>query len=115
MDDKQKLNILWTNDNVITADKMVFMYATNSLLNNWWDEVTVIIWGATVKLAAENELIMEKIRLAKHAGVEIIACKACANQLGVSETSLIEMGIKVEYYGVSLTDILQNGEKLITI
>jgi len=37
------LNILWTNADPITAEKMVFMYSINSLKRGWWKEVTLII------------------------------------------------------------------------
>ena len=114
MEKSNKLNILWTNADLLTSDKMVMMYATNSMLRHWWDEVTVIIWGATAQLVAENNTIQEKIKLAQHAGVRFSACKACADQLGVSE-KLIELGIEVIYWGVGLTEILKSGEKLITI
>lgn len=63
MPEQDRLYILWTNDNVLTSEKMVLMYAQTSVLKYWWKEVTVIIWGATAKLAAENELIREKIKL----------------------------------------------------
>ena len=49
MPDKSKLYILWTNPDPLTAEKMVFMYAKNSRLQGWWDDVTVILWGATAK------------------------------------------------------------------
>lgn len=114
MSGTKKLNILWTNADVITADKMVMMYGINSKLNNWWDEVTIIIWGATAKLVAENNLIQEKIKMAIHAGVNVSACKACTDQLGVSE-KLIELGIEVKYWGEGLTSILKEDEKLLTI
>ena len=42
------------------------------------------------------------------------ACKACADQLGVSET-LEAHGIDVQYLGIPLTNVLKNDEKLITI
>jgi len=45
MPEKIKLNILWTNYNLITAEKMVFMYGINSKRNKWWDDVTIILWG----------------------------------------------------------------------
>jgi len=81
MSQSNKLFILWTNADIITSDKMVMMYATNSMLHHWWDEVTVIIWGATAKLVADNAMLQEKIKLARHAGVNFTACKACADQL----------------------------------
>ena len=54
MTEPKTLYILWTNDNLDTSRFMVMMYATNSRLKGWWDGVTVIIWGATARLAAEN-------------------------------------------------------------
>ena len=114
MSAKSHLYVLWTNDNPITAAKMVFMYTINSLLKGWWDEVTLIVWGATPLLVSENEAIQAKIKEAQEAGVHITACKACADQLGVTE-KLEGLGIEVIYWGVPLTDLLKNDEKLITI
>jgi hypothetical protein len=114
MQEPSKLYILWTNDNIITSEKMVLMYALNSSLNYWWKDVTVIIWGAPAKLIAENEMIQEKIKLAIHSGVKFSACKACADQLGVTE-KLINLEIEVKYWGEGLTEILKENEKLITI
>ena len=114
MKQENTLNILWTNDNIITSEKMVLMYALNSKLNNWWNEVTVIIWGATAKLVSENTMIQEKIKLALHAGVKFTACRACAEQLNVTE-KLSELGIEIKYWGEGLTEILKEDKKLITI
>jgi len=114
MQEKTKLNILWTNDNLITAEKMVFMYGINSKRKNWWDEVTIIVWGATTKLVSENTKIQELIEEAKLEGVHITACKACADQLGVT-TILEDLDIEVIYWGDPLTQILKTDEKLITI
>lgn len=109
-----KLYILWVSDNMITAEKMVLMYAQNCMLNHWWDEVEIIIWGASAMLAAENFVIGEKMKMAIHTGVRFTACKGCSDQLGVSE-KLAELGVNVIYWGKNLTDVIQNGEKLITI
>ena len=108
------LTILWTNADVLTSDKMVMMYATNAMLRNWWESVTVIIWGAPAKLVAENTQIQAAITVAQQAGVHFSACKACADQLGVADT-LVGLGIEVRYWGEGLTDILKHEEKLITI
>jgi hypothetical protein len=96
MDKSNELFILWTNADVVTSEKMVMMYAANSLIEKWWGVVTVIIWGATAKLAAENALIQDKLKAAQTAGVRFTACKACADQLGVAE-KLEEMGVEVKY------------------
>ncbi len=111
---KQHLYLLWTNDNPITAEKMVFMYSINALKHSWWQDVTIIIWGATAKLAAENIDIQNSISEALKANVNISACRACADQLGVTEI-LEAMQIEVKYWGQPLTDILKNDEKLLTV
>ena len=108
------LYVLWTNGDPVTAEKMVFMYTVNSLIREWWEKVTIIVWGAPAKLVAENTGIQEKVREALEAGVHISACKACADQLGVTG-SLEKLGIEVKYWGVPLTEILTGGESLLTI
>jgi hypothetical protein len=114
MTDKTHLYVLWTNDNPITAEKMVFMYTINSLTRGWWEKVTLIIWGATAKLVSEDVNIQEKIREAQDAGVHITACKACTDQLGVTE-NIEKLNIEIKYWGVPLTDVLKNEEILLTI
>jgi len=114
MTTKNKLYILWTNDNFITSEKMVFMYGINSKTRKWWDEVTIIIWGATVKLVSENKQIQKIIEEAKLEGVHITACKGCSDQLGVTKI-LEDLDIEVIYHGETLTQILKDDEKLITI
>ena len=71
MPEKIKLNILWTNYNLITAEKMVFMYGINSKRNKWWDDVTIILWGTTVQLVNENKKIQGLIEEGKLEGVQV--------------------------------------------
>jgi hypothetical protein len=111
---KTHLFVLWTNADPITAEKMVFMYTTNSLIHDWWEKVTIIIWGAPAKLVSEDVNMQKKVKDALDAGVHITACKACADELGVTET-LKNLNIEVNYLGVPLTEILKNEEKLLTI
>ena len=112
--EKSHLYVLWTNADPITTEKMVFMYTVNSLAHGWWEDVTLIIWGAPAKLVAEDSDVQELVKKAGAAGVHLTACKACADQLGVTET-LEALGIEVIYWGRPLTDILKNNEQLITI
>ena len=112
--DKSHLYVLWTNDNPVTAEKMVFMYTINSLIHGWWEKVTLIIWGAPAKLVSEDLAIQKKIREALDAGVNVTACKACADQLGVTE-ALENLQIEVKYWGQPLTEVLKNNEPLLTV
>lgn len=114
MNEKTHLYVLWTNADPITAEKMVFMYTKNALIHGWWEHVTLIIWGAPAKLASEDAAIRKMIAEARDAGVHVTACKACADQLGVTE-ALAEQGIEVKYWGAPLTDILKREETLLTI
>lgn len=112
MDDH--LYILWTNPYPITAEKMVFMYARNSMLRQWWSKVTIIIWGATAKLVAESKAVQDELAILKNVGVHLSACIACAEQLGVKE-ELESLGIEVIGWGAPLTEILKENKKLLII
>ena len=114
MNEKKHRYLLWTTESKISAEKMVFMYGINSKRKGWWEEVTIIIWGAPALLATQDTDIQEKIEEAKLEGVHLSACKACADQLGVTD-KLIDLGIEVIYWGDPLTKLLKNDEKLLTI
>ena len=114
MAEKRNLYILWTNADPITAENMVFMYAVNSRIHDWWENVTVIIWGAPAKLVAHDVSIQHMIEEAKSAGVHVSACRACADQLGVRE-KLEALDIDIKHWGGALTELMKNGEQLITI
>ena len=114
MSEKKHLHVLWSNADPVTAEKMVFMYTINSVKRGWWENVTLIIWGATAALVRDSENIQEKIKEARQAGVHVSACKACADQLGATET-LEGLDVEVKYWGPPLTEILKNSEALLTV
>lgn len=111
---KEELFILWTTDNAVTAQKMVFMYARNALVKGWWDAVTLVVWGASATLVAENGEIQERLKAVMEAGVSVSACKACADQLGVTQ-QLEGLGIEVRYWGEPLTEALKEDKKILTV
>jgi hypothetical protein len=112
--DAERLYILWANADPATARHMVMMYATNSMLHGWWKEVTVIIWGNTARLAAEDTVIQAAMDAARHAGVEFTACIACAINLGVKDKLELQ-DVEVVPWGARLTKILKERKTLITI
>lgn len=111
---EDNLYVLWTNADVLTAQMMLLMYTRNAKAHGWWKNVTVIIWGATAKLVADNQGIQEHIKLAKDVGVEFTACRACAKQLNVVE-NLESQGIEVKYWGEPLTELIKSGQHLLTV
>jgi len=110
----EKLYILWTNADEEVFDKMVLMYARNSKRRGWWNDIELIIWGPTAKLATESESVARGIQELLDVGVVISACKSCSDALETTPR-LIEMGVDVKYVGKDLTEILKSGEKLLSV
>jgi hypothetical protein len=113
-DQVDKLVILWTSQDKEVAQKMVFMYAKNSKLKDWWGRVRLIIWGPSAKLLATDVELQEELEELKRAGVELQACKACADQYGVSER-LSDLGVDVIYMGLQLTNYLKGDWAVLSI
>lgn len=109
-----KLTILWTNADPLTAEMMVFMYAEAGLAYKWWDSVEIIVWGATAKLVAENKHIQEKLLDIKSKGVKVGFCIACATKLGVV-AEIEALGFELKPMGPPLTEVLKNNGKLLTV
>ncbi|MGC9151832.1 MAG: DsrE family protein [Microbacter sp.] len=110
----EKLNILWTTDNKETFFNMLSMYVINAKKRALWQEINVIIWGASSKLAGTDTEVQAKIVEMMAQGVTVEACLACAENLGVSE-SLSKLGVNLRSMGQPLTDYLKADEKILTI
>jgi len=114
MEDRH-LHILWTNADITTGKLMVMMYSKYSKIRGWWDEVTVILWGATTKLMAESaEMQAEMVMLREEYGVNFVGCITCAKELGVDE-KLSELGVELESWGPHLTRLIQTKAPLISV
>jgi len=113
----QKVVLLWTNSDKDAAFKMVFMYAHYSIQNKWWQEVEIIIWGSTTKLASEDkEIANELSRLMTEDGVKISACITCADSYGGNVTEkLRSLGADVKPMGPVLTEYLKSGIHVLTV
>jgi hypothetical protein len=107
------LLIVWTSGDPEVAHKMVFMYAYNARRKGWWKQVSLLVWGPSAKLASENKDIQGSLKKMKSAGIELIACKACADLYNVS-AGLEKIGIEVKYSGIYLTEFLKSGQKVIS-
>lgn len=114
MAEKEHLYILWTTDNPVTVEKMIFMYSYNALKNGWWKEVTLIVWGASAAYIEANQDVQKRLQAMMSAGMEVTACKACADQLGVTDT-LENIGIDIKYWGVPLTQLLKAEEPVLSV
>ena len=111
---EDKLVILWTSGDREVALKMVFMYAGNAPRHGWWDDITLIVWGPSATLLAEDEELQDLLVGLKNEGVRLEACKACAEMCGVSDR-LTALDVDVKYMGEALTSYIKEGRRLLTI
>lgn len=108
-----KLLVLWTSGDRDVALNMVFMYTYNAKKYEWWNTIRLIVWGPSAKLLAEDRELQEEIGKMKTEGIELFACKACADRYEVSE-KLQELGIEVKYIGKDFTAMLKNDWAVLT-
>lgn len=108
-----RLAVLWTSGDPEVATRVAFMYTLNAKRQGWFDEVTLIVWGPSAKLLSENAELQEAVAGMAEVGVEVVACRACADSYGVSE-ALEGLGIEVKYMGQPLTEMLKGDWEVIT-
>lgn len=107
------LFIIWSSSDPQVAHNAACMYAHNSLLKRWWGRVRFIIWGPSARLAANDADIQDKLRAMMDDGVEVWACRACTENLGVTQ-NLEALGLNVQFVGEPVTKMLQSGWKQLT-
>lgn len=111
--ESEKLVVLWTSGDPEVAKKMVFMYTYNAKKNGWWEDITLVVWGPSAKLLTEDKELQETIKNMDEIGINLLACKGCADQYEVSD-DLEKLGIEVKYIGVELTDFIKGDYHLVT-
>ena len=106
MSSGEHLYVLWTNDNPITAEKMVFMYTFNAKKYEWWDDITLLVWGPSAKLLTEDKELQDYVKAMLDSGINVLACKGCADIYEISD-ELEQIGVTVRYTGKDLTDFIK--------
>jgi hypothetical protein len=112
-DNSGKLVVLWTSDDPYVAERVALMYTHAAKANQWFDEVTLIVWGPSAKLVAENLKIQDKLRDMQKDGIKIEACIVCAEAYEVVDV-LVKLGLDVKAMGKPLTDYLKSGARVLT-
>ncbi len=95
------------------AHKLVLLYGSVILPRGYWDEATIMIWGPSAKLLAQNESLQEKVKEIMQTGVHFNCCVVCSDEYEVSPI-LENLGIELTHTGEILTHALQNDWKVIT-
>lgn len=111
---KNKLLIVWSSGEIEVAKKLVLLYGSVMLERKYWDEATIMIWGPSAKLLAEDSKLQEQFKVVQESGVKFNACVVCTDDYGVSN-DLRELGVDLIHTGEMLTEALQSEDiKVIT-
>jgi len=83
-------------------------YPFNAAAHGWMDEVKIILFGPSEKLAATDPEIQDRLQEAIASGIPVMACKWCADRMEVTP-ALEALGIEVLYVGTVISDLLKAG------
>lgn len=109
---KDELLIVWSTENKETIMNMILLYAYNAKVKGWFDEVTLLVWGASQQVLSEDEDIKARVSEMKEAGVNIIACKKCCENMYIEE-QLQSCGVEIFYTGEFLSEWLKSGKPML--
>ena len=108
-----RLAVLWTSGDRDVALNVAFMYTGAASRQDWFDEVLLIVWGPSARLLAEDPALQTRVAAMQDEGVDVVACRACADGYGV--TPVLEgLGIEVKFMGQPLTEMLRMDWKILT-
>jgi len=105
--------VIWSSGDREVALKLAFMYTYNCKKRKWVDNVRLLIWGPSQKLLAEDSELQNYLKKLKDVGVELWACKACADLYKVGK-KLEDLGVDVHYTGKELADMQKSGWLVLT-
>ena len=108
------LVVVWITRDREAALNMALMYAKNSRLKGWWNDVHLLVWGPSADALAHDAELAGERAAGLDAGVEGYACRACADRYGLAER-LEALGLTVVYTGEALTSYLRSGWKVLTV
>lgn len=111
---KNKLLIVWSSGEKEVAQKLVLLYGSVMLERKYWDEATIMIWGPSAKLLANDIELQKQFKTVQDSGVAFNACVVCSDEYGVSQ-QLSALGVSLIHTGEMLTHSLQSDDtKVIT-
>ena len=99
--------LVCSGDREVTLE-VGLVYPLNAAKKGWMDEVKVIFFGPSERVAANDAEVQARVKEIQEQGVEVLACKWCADRMGITE-KLEAAGIKVVYVGSVISDLLKEG------
>lgn len=104
---KTKLLIVWTNGDKEVALKLPLLYGSVILERGYWEEAHLMIWGPSIKLAAHDNEIRDRLLKVCRSGVTMSACVVCSEEYAAVE-ALAELGVENIHTGEMLTECLKD-------
>jgi hypothetical protein len=110
-----KLLVVWKSNNDIDIHNFVIPYCYNAVVQEWFDEVELLIWGASQEKLMSDPIIQQRVVNLVKNNITVYACKMCSDKVGA--TSILEsIGVNVRYTGDLLSNRLRDKEyEVITI
>lgn len=108
-----KLVLVWSSDDVLVAERVALMFPHAAQKNSWFSEVTLVIWGPSAKLIANDASLQKKISEMRADGIKVEACIACATAYGVTD-KLKALNYDVLPMGEPLAKYLKRGYQVLT-
>ena len=103
-----KLFVLLASGDRGVALEVGLFYPLTVAKEKWMDEVKVIIFGPSEKLAAYDSKVQKRLKRLQEAGIEVMACKYCADRMNIT-SKLEEAGIKVVYVSSIMAQMIKEG------
>ncbi|MFX1521232.1 MAG: hypothetical protein ACFFCD_15065 [Promethearchaeota archaeon] len=83
------------------------MYARNAMKRGWMEDVKVVFFGPSERLIIQDAQVLTEVQDITESE-EPLACKAISDREGISE-DLKKFGVKVEYVGSIISDLIKDG------
>ena len=103
-----KLLVILSSGDREVALEVGLIYPLNAARNKWMDEVKVIIFGPSEKVAATDAEVQGRIKELLALGVEVMACKWCSGRMNITK-ALEDIGIKVVGVGPIISQLIKDG------
>ena len=103
-----RLFVLLSSGDKEVALEVGLAYPLTLVKNKWMDEVKVIVYGPSEKLAAYDAEVQERLKELQENGIEVMLCKYCADRMNI--TDILEgAGFKVVYVSPIMAQMIKDG------
>ena len=92
-------------------------FAERAIVNQWMDNVKIVLWGPAEKTIAglppDNEIMVLIKKIQSYPGKHnrILCCKACSDRYGISD-KMLKLGFEVVHVGDITSNYLKLGYRM---